>query len=106
MSIETVNRHQFEEGLREDGISQPKHRNLHGLIDATEKDMNGLINSSASDCQITLDCGLANDPAGTLRRVISVLHMMNFHGIEKKSHRAGLLRAGRKALNQIGEYRP
>ncbi len=104
--METVNRHDFEEALREDGIQQPDAPKLHGLIDATEKDMNRLINSSASDCQSTLDCQLANDPAGTLRRVTSVLHLMNFRDIEKKSHRAALLRAGRKALNQIGEYHP
>lgn len=105
MSMQPVNRQQFEEALREDGIHQPEAPKLHGLIDVTEKDMNSLINSSASDCQSSLNCQLANDSAGTLRRVISVLHMMNFQGIEKKSHRAALLRAGRKALNQIGEYR-
>ena len=29
---------------------------------------------------------------------------MNSRGIEKKSHRQAMLRAGRKALNKIGEF--
>jgi len=62
-----------------------------------------LINTSASDCAITLNNAADRDPAGTIRKVLSVLRLMNFRGIEKKSHRQAMLRAGRKALTEIGE---
>lgn len=79
---------------------------LCGLIDRTEDQMNALINTSASDCAISLNNDAERDPAGTIRKVLAVLHLMNFRGIERKSHRQAMLRAGRKALNNIGEFQP
>jgi len=79
---------------------------LGGLIDSTEKDMNILIGGSAADCDSSLNCSLARNPAGTLRTVTRVLHLMNVRDIEKKSHRQALVRAGKKALAKIGEYQP
>lgn len=80
--------------------------NLGGIIDSTEKDMNRLIGGSATDCDSSLKCSLANNPTGTLRTVTRVLHLMNARDIEKKSHRQALVRAGKKALAMIGEYQP
>jgi hypothetical protein len=101
--MQEANRQDFEEGLREDGIRNPVRAPLGGLIDRTEQQMTALINTSASDCGITLNNDADRDPAGTIRKVLSVLHLMNFRGIEKKSHRQAMLRAGRKALAEIGE---
>jgi hypothetical protein len=103
MSIQEATRQDFEEGLREDGIRKPVRAPLGGLIDRTEQQMTALINTSASDCAISLNTDADRDPAGTIRKVLSVLHLMNFRGIEKKSHRQAMLRAGRKALAEIGE---
>ena len=105
MSMQPANRQEFEEGLREDGIHQQQMEKLGGLIDSTEKKMNALINTSADDCAISLNNDAERDPAGTIRRVLAVLHLMNLRGIERKSHRHAMLRAGRKALNKIGEFR-
>lgn len=104
MSMQPATRQEFEEGLREDGIKQPVRATLGGLIDKTEDQMTALIGTSASDCAISLNNDAERDPAGTIRKVLSVLHLMNFRGIEKKSHRQAMLRAGRKALNTIGEF--
>jgi hypothetical protein len=79
---------------------------LCGLIKRTEDQMNALINTSASDCAISLNNDAERDPAGTIRNVLAVLHLMNIRGIERKSHRQAMLRAGRKALNKIGEFKP
>jgi len=103
MSMQEANRQDFEEGLREDGIRNPAGATLGDLIDRTEQKMTALINTSASDCAISLNNDAERDPAGTIRKVLSVLHLMNFRGIEKKSHRQAMLRAGRKALAEIGE---
>ena len=66
--------------------------------------MTALLNTSASDCAISLNNDADRDPAGTIRKVLSFLHLMNLRDIEKKSHRQAMLRAGRKALNTIGEF--
>ncbi len=39
----------------------------------------------------------------TLTEVAETLHYMNANGIEKISHRKALMKAGRKALNVLGE---
>lgn len=104
MNMQTVTRQEFEEGLREDGVRQPVRGTLGGLIDNTEKEMTALIGTSASDCAISLNNDAERDPSGTVRKVMGVLNLMNARGLEKKSHRQAMLRAGRKALNKIGEF--
>ena len=86
MSMQEANRQDFEEGLREDGIRKPVRAPLGGLIDRTEQQMTALIGTSASDCDITLNNAADRDPAGTIRKVLSVLHLMNFR-IDRKSTR-------------------
>lgn len=85
-------------------LQDPVETKLCGLIDRTEDQMNALINTSASDCAISLNNDAERYPAGTIRKVLAVLHLMNVRGIERKSHRQAMLRAGRKALNKIGEF--
>lgn len=104
MSMQEATRQEFEEGLREDGIAQPSFDTLRHRIEKVERQMTALLGTSASDCAISLDNDANRDPAGTIRKVLSVLHLMNLRGIEKKSHRQAMLRAGRKALNKIGEF--
>lgn len=89
-------------GLTPEAERMPRG-NLGGLIDSTEKEMRALISTSAADCDSSLNCSLANNPADALRRVTRVLHQMNALGIEKKSHRQAMVRAGKKALAKIGE---
>lgn len=68
-----------------------------------EARMTALINTSASDCAITMNNKAESDPVDTIGEVTQVLIMMNHKGIERKSHRQAMLRAARKALNSIGE---
>jgi aspartate aminotransferase-like enzyme len=42
-------------------------------------------------------------PVSTLATVAETLHYMNANGIEKISHRKALMKAGRKALNVLGD---
>jgi hypothetical protein len=44
-----------------------------------------------------------SSPVRTLTKVAETLHYMNANGIEKISHRKALMKAGRKALNVLGE---
>lgn len=104
MSIEPCTKQDFEEGLREDGIDQPKPEPTGPEIyRQVESRMTALINTSASDCAITMDARAERDPVDTIGEVTQLLVMMNHKGIEKKSHRQAMLRAARKALNSIGE---
>ncbi len=105
MSMQQTTRQEFEEGLRQDGIQNPNRAALGGLIDRTEQQMTALLGTSASDCAITLSNSADRDPSGTVREVLSLLQLMNARGIDKKSHRQAMLRAGRKALSAIGEFR-
>lgn len=59
--------------------------------------------SSADDCRITAGLSADRDPATTLCEISLVLNEMNEHGIEKKSHRQALARAGRLALKRLAE---
>lgn len=105
MTTEHVSRQDFEEALREDEATQPTPQPTgREIFQEVEKKMTGLLGSSASDCQITLDCRVARDPITTLGDVTEVLVMMNHKGVEKKAHRQAMLRADRKALNTIGEF--
>ena len=106
MSMQTVTRQEFEEGLREDGVLQPERGPLGGLIDMSEKQMTALLGTSADDCSITLSNRAERFPVDTLQKTVNVLSLMNSRGIEKKAHRQAMLRACRKALNKIGEFKP
>tara|TARA_Y100001973_G_scaffold50133_1_gene74417 strand:- start:471 stop:794 length:324 start_codon:yes stop_codon:yes gene_type:complete len=105
MSLEPCTREEFEEGLREDGIDQPKPEPTGPEIyRQVEARMTALINTSASDCAITMDNSATYHPVETIGEVTQLLVMMNHKGIERKSHRQAMLRAARKALNSIGEF--
>ncbi|WP_228285589.1 hypothetical protein [Marinobacter sp. bablab_jr008] len=105
MSMQTVTRQEFEEGLREDEARTAVRASYGGLIETTqEKEMTALIGTSADDCAISITSHAETEPVETIRKVIRVLELMNSRGIEKKSHRQAMLRAGRKALNKIGEF--
>lgn len=104
MSLEPCTREEFEEGLREDGIDQPKPEPTGPEIyRQVEARMTALINTSASDCAITMDNRATYHPVETIGEATQLLVMMNHKGIEKKSHRQAMLRTARKALNSIGE---
>lgn len=64
----------------------------------TEAVAQGLISTSASDCEIRMMGQAENHPMVTLRDVAGTLHYMNCRGIEMVSHRRALVKAGRKAL--------
>lgn len=120
MSIEPCTKQDFEEGLRQDESPQPEtpyrgaakalsnteYQSVRQMLDiycGVEARMTALINTSASDCAITMDNRAERDPVDTIGEVTQLLVMMNHKGIEKKSHRQAMLRAARKALNSIGE---
>jgi len=106
MSLELCTKQDFEEGLREDGIEQPKPEPTGPEIyRQVEARMTALTNTSASDCAITLDNSATSHPVETIGEVTQLLMMMNHKGIEKKAHRQAMLRAARKALNSIGEFK-
>ena len=62
-----------------------------------------VIGSSASDCECDMMRHAETSPLSTLATVAETLHYMNANGIEKISHRKALMKAGRKALNVLGE---
>ncbi len=62
-----------------------------------------VIGSSASDCEVDMMRYAESSPVSTLATVAETLHYMNANGIEKISHRKALMKAGRKALNVLGE---
>lgn len=62
-----------------------------------------VIGSSASDCETSLMLSATTSPVSTLATVAETLHYMNANGIEKISHRKALMKAGRKALNVLGD---
>ena len=63
----------------------------------------GVIGTSASDCETGMMLSATTSPVRTLETVAETLHYMNASGIEKISHRKALMKAGRKALNVLGE---
>lgn len=62
-----------------------------------------VIGSSASDCECDMMRSAEVTPVSTLATVAETLHYMNANGIEKISHRKALMKAGRKALNVLGD---
>lgn len=101
MSTQTVSRHEFEEGLREDGsCEQPLHRHSVCVI---EKDMHRMIGASVADCEATLNGLLRHYQADALRRITGVLQLMNERGIEKRSHRQAMARAARALIKNLAE---
>ncbi len=62
-----------------------------------------VIGTSASDCETGMMLSATTSPVSTLATVAQTLHYMNANGIEKISHRKALMKAGRKALNVLGE---
>ncbi len=62
-----------------------------------------VIGTSASDCETGMMLSATTSPVSTLSTVAQTLHYMNAKGIEKVSHRKALMKAGRKALNVLGE---
>jgi len=62
-----------------------------------------VIGSSASDCDVSMTLQATHSPVRTLCEVAETLHYMNANGIEKISHRKALMKAGRKALNVLGD---
>ena len=88
-------------------------KNEEAAVDATPKSaevfdkskalMQKYTSTSASDCQIQMDLNAEYRPGETLAEIAQILLAMNFHGIEKKSHRQALAKAGRKALAKLSE---
>lgn len=62
-----------------------------------------VIGSSASDCECDMMRYAETSPVSTLATVAETLHYMNANSIEKISHRKALMKAGRKALNVLGD---
>mgnify|MGYP005864403539 CR=1 FL=1 len=62
-----------------------------------------VIGTSASDCETSLMTSATTSPVSTLATVAHTLHYMNAKGIDKISHRKALMKAGRKALNVLGQ---
>lgn len=64
--------------------------------------INSLINTSASDAKVSLECGLGSDPIGTARTCIDLLEALQ--GKEGQASRrkvaAAVLRKAAKALEQ------
>ena len=73
-------------------------------LDQATKLATRLLGTSVDDASTTLINQAESRPACLLVDVAMVLTIMNKEGIEKKSHRQAMLRAGRKALNTIGEF--
>jgi|GEM_PF-1436945 hypothetical protein len=106
MTTEQVSRQDFEEALREDEIQQPKPGRTGAQVFAdVEKEVNKYLGSSAADCAATLECSVANHPELALADIIHCLMVMNHKGLERKAHRAAMLKAARKALTKIGEFK-
>lgn len=61
-----------------------------------------LISTSAEDCRITIMNSVSRDPVRGLQLVATTLDTLNTRGLEKKSHRQSLLKAGRAALKRLG----
>jgi hypothetical protein len=105
MTTEQVSRQEFEEALREDEIQQPKPEPTGAQVFAqVEAELNKYLGGSAADCASTLDCAVSNHPETTLADIIHCLMVMNHKRIERKAHRAAMLKAARKALTKIGEF--
>lgn len=106
MSIEPCTKAEFEEALREDGIDQPRPQ-LTGaeIFSVVEAKMQRLINTSADDCSITLANSANRNPVETIGEITQVLVMMNHQGIDKKSHRQAMLRAGHRAFAEQAGYK-
>lgn len=62
-----------------------------------------LIGTSASDCEITAMHRASTSPAEALAEVANALHHLNAQGMDRKSHRQALMKAGRAALKKLGE---
>ncbi|MAM85749.1 hypothetical protein [Marinobacter sp. UBA2678] len=73
------------------------------LTEAQKKRVAMIIGSSAHDCEVSMVLNAGSSPVRTLTEVAETLHYMNANGIEKISHRKALMKAGRKALNVLGE---
>ena len=69
----------------------------------TMKSPQSVIGSSASDCEIDMMLFAGSNPVTALQVIGQALNYMNARGIEKASHRSALMKAGRKALKQLGE---
>ena len=70
----------------------------------TMKSPQSVIGSSASDCEIDMMLFAGSNPVTALQVIGQALNYMNARGIEKTSHRSALMKAGRKALKQLGEF--
>ena len=73
------------------------------LTDEQKKRAAMTIGTSASDCETSMVLQAGHNPLRTLDEVAGALHYMNTNGLEKISHRKALMKAGRKALNVLGE---
>lgn len=62
-----------------------------------------IVGTSASDCEISMRQQAETAPARVLEEVAQTLYWMNRQGIEKLAHRRALMKAGRAALNKLGE---
>ena len=60
-----------------------------------------LINTSAADCAVSIMRTAYTDPIYTLHLIADTLQLLNDRGLEKKSHRQALLKAGRAALKEL-----
>ncbi len=72
-------------------------------LDEAVKLTTKLLGTSADDTGTSLMLQAENRPGQLLMDVSMALTIMNKERIEKKSHRQAMIRAGRKALNTIGE---
>jgi len=73
------------------------------LTDEQQKRAAGIIGSSASDCEVSMVLSAGHSPVRTLSEVAETLYYMNVRGLEKKSHRQALMKAGRAALKKLGD---
>jgi hypothetical protein len=63
----------------------------------------GLLGTSASDCDITITNRVAVNPYTALLDVANTLVQANQTNRENKAHRQALMKAGRQALKDLGE---
>lgn len=68
-----------------------------------DQKVTALLNTSASDCSISMEGMADRKPADALAVVRSALIHMNENGMDRKSHRQALMKAGRLALKKLGE---
>jgi len=69
----------------------------------TMKSPQSVIGTSASDCEIDMMSFASSNPVTALQVIAQTLNYMNSRKIEKVSHRRALVKAGRKALVELGD---